>query len=81
MDSELRNVFPLQGKTVVIFGSGNVGETAAKTCSILGARAIMVEKKRYVESTLRSLIYVLDNRGCQLRCFAQRRYCNGRNLC
>ncbi len=45
MDSELRNMFSLQGKTVVIFDGGNVGETAAKTCSILGARTIMVEKR------------------------------------
>lgn len=40
---------------MVIFGGGNVGETAAKTCSILGARTIMVEKKEVRREYLEKL--------------------------
>ena len=45
IDSELRRMLSLQDKTSVIFGGGSVGETAARVCSALGAKIIIVEKR------------------------------------
>lgn len=45
IDSDLRRMLSLQDKTAVIFGGGSVGETAARVCSALGAKIIIVEKR------------------------------------
>jgi alanine dehydrogenase len=45
IDSDLRRMLSLQDKTVVIFGGGSVGESAARVCSALGAKIIIVEKR------------------------------------
>lgn len=45
IDSNLRRMLSLQDKTAVIFGGGSVGETAARVCSALGAKIIIVEKR------------------------------------
>jgi len=43
--SDLKRMLSLQDKTAVIFGGGNVGESAARTCSALGAKIIIVERR------------------------------------
>lgn len=45
IDSNLRRMLSLQDKTAVIFGGGSVGEMAARVCSALGAKIIIVEKR------------------------------------
>jgi alanine dehydrogenase len=45
IDSNLRRMLSLQDKTAAIFGGGSVGETAARVCSALGAKIIIVEKR------------------------------------
>ena len=45
IDGELRRLLSLQDKMAVIFGGGNVGETAAKICSALGAKITIVERR------------------------------------
>jgi alanine dehydrogenase len=45
IDSELKRMLSLQDKMAVIFGGGNVGETAAKICSALGAKIMIIEKR------------------------------------
>ena len=45
IDSELKRMLSLQDKMAVIFGGGSVGETAARICSALGAKIIIVEKR------------------------------------
>lgn len=43
--SDLKRMLSLQDKTAVIFGGGNVGELAARVCSALGAKIIIVERR------------------------------------
>jgi alanine dehydrogenase len=45
VDSDLKRMLSLQDKTAVIFGGGSVGESAARVCSALGAKIIIVEKR------------------------------------
>jgi alanine dehydrogenase len=45
IDSELKRMLSLQDKLVLIFGGGSVGEMAARVCSSLGAKIIIVEKR------------------------------------
>jgi alanine dehydrogenase len=45
IDAELKRMLSLQDKLAVIFGGGSVGENAAKTCSALGAKIMIIEKR------------------------------------
>jgi len=45
IESDLRRMLSLQDKTAVIFGGGSVGEMAARVCSALGAKIIIVERR------------------------------------
>ena len=45
IDSELKRMLSLQDKMAVIFGGGSVGETAARICSALGAKIMIIEKR------------------------------------
>ncbi len=45
IDVELKRMLSLQDKLAVIFGGGSVGEMAARVCSALGAKIIVVEKR------------------------------------
>ncbi|HKU48327.1 MAG TPA: NAD(P)-dependent oxidoreductase [Nitrososphaera sp.] len=45
VNSDLRRILSLQDKTALIFGGGTVGEMAARVCSSLGAKLIIVEKR------------------------------------
>ena len=45
LDSELKQILSLQDKTAVIFGGGSVGEMAARVCSALGAKILIIEKR------------------------------------
>jgi alanine dehydrogenase len=45
IDSELKRMLSLQDKMAVIFGGGSVGETAAKICSALGAKIMIIENR------------------------------------
>lgn len=45
IDSELKRMLSLQDKLVVIFGGGSVGEMAARVCSALGAKIMIIEKR------------------------------------
>jgi alanine dehydrogenase len=45
IDSELKLMLSLQDKIAVIFGGGSVGETAARICSALGAKIMIIEKR------------------------------------
>lgn len=53
MDDGLKVQLSLQDKSVVIFGGGTVGESAAKLCAALGAKLTIIEKRdarrRYLE--------------------------------
>lgn len=45
IDAELKRMLSLQDKMAVIFGGGSVGEMAAKICSVLGAKIMIIEKR------------------------------------
>jgi alanine dehydrogenase len=45
IDSELKRMLSLQDKMAVIFGGGSVGETAARICSALGAKIMIIENR------------------------------------
>jgi alanine dehydrogenase len=45
VSGELRRILSIQDKMAVIFGGGTVGEMAARVCSSLGAKVVIVEKK------------------------------------
>jgi alanine dehydrogenase len=45
INSELKRMLSLQDKMVVIFGGGSVGEMAARICSALGAKIMIIEKR------------------------------------
>ena len=45
VNSDLRRMLSLQDKMTVIFGGGTVGEMAARTCSSLGAKITIIEKR------------------------------------
>lgn len=44
IDNELKRMLSLQDKMAVIFGGGSVGEMAARICSALGAKIMIIEK-------------------------------------
>ena len=44
IDNELKHMLSLHDKMAVIFGSGSVGEMAARVCSALGAKITIIEK-------------------------------------
>lgn len=54
-DGELKRNLSLQDKTAVIFGGGSVGEMAAKICSALGAKIIIIEKREARRKYLQEL--------------------------
>ncbi len=45
IDSELKRMLSLQDKLAMIFGGGSVGEMAARVCSALGAKIMIIEKR------------------------------------
>ncbi len=45
IDSDLKRMLSLQDKLAVIFGGGSVGEMAARICSALGAKIMIIEKR------------------------------------
>lgn len=45
IDNEMRRMLSLQDKMAIIFGGGTVGETAARICSALGAKIMIIEKR------------------------------------
>jgi alanine dehydrogenase len=45
IDNEMKRMLSLQDKMAIIFGGGTVGETAAKVCSALGAKIMIIEKR------------------------------------
>ena len=45
IDSDLKRMLSLQDKLAVIFGGGSVGEMAARVCSALGAKIMIIEKR------------------------------------
>lgn len=45
IDNELKRMLSLQDKMAVIFGGGSVGEMAARICSALGAKIMIIEKR------------------------------------
>jgi alanine dehydrogenase len=45
VNGDLRRTLSLQDKMTIIFGGGTVGEMAARVCSSLGAKIMIVEKK------------------------------------
>jgi alanine dehydrogenase len=55
IDGELRRMLSLQDKMAVIFGGGSVGETAAKVCSALGAKIVIIEKREARRKYLQEL--------------------------
>lgn len=55
IDGELKRMLSLQDKMAVIFGGGSVGETAAKVCSALGAKIVMIEKREARRKYLQEL--------------------------
>lgn len=55
LDSEIRRMLSIHDKSVVIFGGGNVGEMAAKICSVLGAKTTIVEKRETRRDYLQDL--------------------------
>jgi len=55
VNGDLRRTLSLQDKMVLIFGGGTVGEMAARVCSSLGAKIIMVEKKELRRKYLHEL--------------------------
>jgi alanine dehydrogenase len=55
IDSELKRMLSLQDKTAVIFGGGSVGEMAARICSALGAKIVIVEKREARRKYLQEL--------------------------
>jgi alanine dehydrogenase len=57
IDNELKRMLSLQDKLAVIFGGGSVGGMAARVCSALGAKIIIIESERNVENPSRSSTY------------------------
>lgn len=55
IDSELKRMLSLQDKMALIFGGGSVGEMAARVCSALGAKIVMVEKREVRRKYLQEL--------------------------
>ncbi len=45
IDNEMKRMLSLQDKMAIIFGGGTVGETAARICSALGAKIMIIEKR------------------------------------
>lgn len=45
INNELKRMLSLQDKMAVIFGGGSVGEMAARICSALGAKIMIIEKR------------------------------------
>lgn len=45
IDSDLKRMLSLQDKLAVIFGGGSVGEMAARICSALGAKIMIIERR------------------------------------
>lgn len=55
IDGELKRMLSLQDKTAVIFGGGSVGEMAARICSALGAKIMIIEKREVRRKYLQEL--------------------------
>jgi alanine dehydrogenase len=55
VDNEMKRLLSLQDKTAVIFGGGSVGEMAARVCSALGAKILIVETREARRKYLREL--------------------------
>ena len=55
IDSELKRMLSLQDKMAVIFGGGSVGEMAARVCSALGAKILIIEKREARRKYLQEL--------------------------
>ncbi|HXV47016.1 MAG TPA: NAD(P)-dependent oxidoreductase [Nitrososphaera sp.] len=55
IDGELKRMLSLQDKTAMIFGGGSVGEMAARICSALGAKIMIVEKREARRKYLQEL--------------------------
>jgi len=45
VNGELKRMLSLQDKMVVIFGGGSVGEMAARICTALGAKIVIIERR------------------------------------
>ena len=45
IDAELKRMLSLHDKLALIFGGGSVGEMAARVCSALGAKIMIIEKR------------------------------------
>jgi alanine dehydrogenase len=45
IEPELKRMLSLQDKLAVIFGGGSVGEMAARVCSALGAKIVIIERR------------------------------------
>lgn len=55
IDSELKRMLSLQDKMAVIFGGGSVGEMAARVCSALGAKIVIIENREARRKYLQEL--------------------------
>ena len=55
IDGELKRMLKLQDKMAVIFGGGSVGEVAARICSALGAKIVIIEKREARRKYLQEL--------------------------
>ena len=55
IDGELKRMLSLQDKMVLIFGGGSVGEMAARVCSALGAKILIIEKREARRKYLQEL--------------------------
>lgn len=55
ISGDLRRMLSIQDKTAVIFGGGTVGEMAARVCSALGAKVIIIEKRETRRKYLQEL--------------------------
>jgi alanine dehydrogenase len=55
VNGDLRRTLSIHDKIVVIFGGGTVGEMAARVCSSLGAKIMIVEKKEMRRKYLHEL--------------------------
>jgi alanine dehydrogenase len=55
IDGELKRMLTLQDKMAVIFGGGSVGEVAARICSALGAKIVIIEKREARRKYLQEL--------------------------
>lgn len=68
IDSEMKRMLSLQDKMVVVFGGGSVGEMAARICSALGAKIMIIEKR----DTRRKYLQDLNLPRCSVAASADR---------